>query len=68
MPSEEVDYNTNLHDFIVYSLMVEITIKDLRVRFLEPESSSSIYYEALCYHVLNMCDILYEQNLDISVH
>jgi hypothetical protein len=54
--SQEVDYNTNLYDFIVYSVMVEKTIEDLRVRFFEPGSSSSVFYETLFYYVPNICD------------
>jgi hypothetical protein len=50
-PSYEVDYDTKLHDVIVYSFMVERDIEDLRVRFVECESSSIAFREALFYHV-----------------
>jgi len=59
LASEEVNYDTNLYDFIVYSLMVERSIEDLRVRFVEGGSSLYVFHEALFYYMPNTCNILY---------
>ena len=48
--------------------MVEKVIKDLRVQFVEHRLSSSIFCEALFYHISNTYNLFYEQNLDMSEH
>lgn len=66
--SKEVNYDTNLKDFIIYSLMMEKAIEDVRIEFIGIESNSLAFCEALFYHVSSTFDILYEQNLDLSAH
>jgi len=38
------------------------------VRFVGGGSSSSVFHKILFYYMPNTCDILYEQNLDMSEH
>lgn len=59
---------SNLHDFIVKSMALEMAIDDVMMAFIGGGGEINVFREALYYNISSNFEILYDQDVDLDRH